>query len=373
METLVIEKNVSIPPFTRKGTKVEGSCSHCWRIPRAGLKTCDVHLAKVAAINQKRKAQGLCTWGSSCPNRPAKPHVICRIHRKAMLIRNRAMRDERKAKKLCIYCNKQPAWWTVYCIICRTTQHKSTDPLPQGARQALADYRRQEKMDARREQAQLAVEWTTDERTRKIFAMRHGLDDGIDRTLEEIGAVFNVTRERIRQIENAQLKWLEGEWFDVSSLRPPFEEIERKSPEARRHLVTDEQRKKAACHELVKKALMSGELIKGLCAVCQSVDAVGHHHDYDKPLEVEWLCRKHHMEAHRGFWLDSVKPQTNTARQMLNTLIAQHVRPEQAEQETGISQQTIKKVLAGRLDIREYNIRAVQRLCDKLNANHAVN
>ncbi|MEN9390421.1 MAG: hypothetical protein RLZZ283_521 [Candidatus Parcubacteria bacterium] len=36
---------------------------------------------------------------------------------------------------------------------------------------------------------------------RKILAMRHGLDDGIYHTLEEVGLEFGVTRERIRQIE----------------------------------------------------------------------------------------------------------------------------------------------------------------------------
>jgi RNA polymerase primary sigma factor len=36
---------------------------------------------------------------------------------------------------------------------------------------------------------------------RKILEMRHGLTDGITHTLEEVGKVFGVTRERIRQIE----------------------------------------------------------------------------------------------------------------------------------------------------------------------------
>lgn len=39
------------------------------------------------------------------------------------------------------------------------------------------------------------------ERERKILAMRFGLEDGISHTLEEVGKVFGVTRERIRQIE----------------------------------------------------------------------------------------------------------------------------------------------------------------------------
>jgi len=36
---------------------------------------------------------------------------------------------------------------------------------------------------------------------RKILEMRHGLEDGVMRTLEEVGKEFGVTRERIRQIE----------------------------------------------------------------------------------------------------------------------------------------------------------------------------
>jgi RNA polymerase primary sigma factor len=39
------------------------------------------------------------------------------------------------------------------------------------------------------------------EKERQILELRHGLNDGITHTLEEVGKVFNVTRERIRQIE----------------------------------------------------------------------------------------------------------------------------------------------------------------------------
>lgn len=372
METLIIEKNVPVPPFTRKGSKPEGSCLNCSRTPRTGLKTCDFHLAKIALFTKNRKEQGLCTWGA-CYGEVKKPHALCAAHRRELVIRNTAMRNLRKKKDLCILCGKEPQWWTLHCLLCRFRNgHDYEFTLPDGARTALREYRRKEKIEARRAQATLAVEWTADERTRKIFTMRHGLSDGVDRTLEEIGAVFNVTRERIRQIENAQLKWLESEGFDVSGLRPPFEGLDRTPQVDRRHLTSNEQRKKANCHRLVNEALESGALIKGLCAVCQSVDVVGHHRDYDKPLEVEWLCRKHHMEAHRGFWLDGIEPQTEVIQEMLDTLTAHHVRPEEAEKETGIGRQTIKRMLIGK-SVRPYNLRAVQRLRDKLNANHAVN
>ncbi len=44
------------------------------------------------------------------------------------------------------------------------------------------------------------------ERERKILEMRFGLTDGVTHTLEEVGKVFNVTRERIRQIEAKALE-----------------------------------------------------------------------------------------------------------------------------------------------------------------------
>lgn len=49
---------------------------------------------------------------------------------------------------------------------------------------------------------------TLTEREQKVLTLRFGLDDGRARTLEEVGKVFNVTRERIRQIEAKALRKL---------------------------------------------------------------------------------------------------------------------------------------------------------------------
>lgn len=48
------------------------------------------------------------------------------------------------------------------------------------------------------------------ERERQVISLRFGLDDGHPRTLEEVGKEFNVTRERIRQIEAKALRKLKN-------------------------------------------------------------------------------------------------------------------------------------------------------------------
>ena len=45
-------------------------------------------------------------------------------------------------------------------------------------------------------------------REEKIIRMRFGMDDGSEHTLEEVGQSFDVTRERIRQIEAKALRKL---------------------------------------------------------------------------------------------------------------------------------------------------------------------
>ncbi|MFH1798667.1 MAG: RNA polymerase sigma factor RpoD [Candidatus Omnitrophota bacterium] len=58
-----------------------------------------------------------------------------------------------------------------------------------------------------REQMDDVLETLT-ERERKVLTLRFGIGDGYPRTLEEVGKIFHVTRERVRQIEAKALKKL---------------------------------------------------------------------------------------------------------------------------------------------------------------------
>jgi RNA polymerase primary sigma factor len=51
---------------------------------------------------------------------------------------------------------------------------------------------------------------TLTHREREIIKLRYGLGDGYTYTLEEIGRIFKVTRERIRQIETKAVRKLQG-------------------------------------------------------------------------------------------------------------------------------------------------------------------
>jgi RNA polymerase primary sigma factor len=61
--------------------------------------------------------------------------------------------------------------------------------------------------DMLREQIQHALEALT-ERERQVLELRFGLADGQCHTLDEVSAFYNVTRERIRQIEAKALRKL---------------------------------------------------------------------------------------------------------------------------------------------------------------------
>ena len=63
--------------------------------------------------------------------------------------------------------------------------------------------------------------------------------------------------------------------------------------------LTPEQKKKDNCRSYALVYMRRGKLIKTSCQKCGDQNSQMHHPDYDKPLEVEWLCRLCHLELHK--------------------------------------------------------------------------
>lgn len=57
-------------------------------------------------------------------------------------------------------------------------------------------------------------------------------------------------------------------------------------------------KKKQLAKWAVKRAINSGLLERKPCEQCGSHEVVGHHDDYDRQVDVRWLCQLHHRQWH---------------------------------------------------------------------------
>lgn len=53
-------------------------------------------------------------------------------------------------------------------------------------------------------------------------------------------------------------------------------------------------------NNIIYRSIKNGKLEKQPCSVCGYKEAQAHHSDYNKPLEIIWLCRNHHWEWHKN-------------------------------------------------------------------------
>ena len=59
----------------------------------------------------------------------------------------------------------------------------------------------------------------------------------------------------------------------------------------------DKRRQKA--HNMVSNAVKTGKLVRQPCCRCGNPKTVAHHEDYDKPLDLMWLCQVCHTQRHK--------------------------------------------------------------------------
>lgn len=60
-----------------------------------------------------------------------------------------------------------------------------------------------------------------------------------------------------------------------------------------------EDSRRVAAHNAVARAIKSGQLERKPCERCGAEKSVAHHEDYDKKLEVIWLCQPCHKQRHK--------------------------------------------------------------------------
>jgi hypothetical protein len=61
----------------------------------------------------------------------------------------------------------------------------------------------------------------------------------------------------------------------------------------------EEDKRRQSAHYAVRKAILNGMLKKFSCERCGNEKSLAHHEDYDKPLEVVWLCQPCHKKRHK--------------------------------------------------------------------------
>src|SRR3990167_453291 len=65
-------------------------------------------------------------------------------------------------------------------------------------------------------------------------------------------------------------------------------------------VLNEEQHFRKKVRSLTRYAVRTGKLYEEPCEVCGEEKVEAHHDDYNKPLDVRWLCRKHHDDHHRN-------------------------------------------------------------------------
>jgi len=76
------------------------------------------------------------------------------------------------------------------------------------------------------------------------------------------------------------------------------------TPKRKRQRIEYQRRRRARnpektrAYNLLNKAVRGGRVTRQPCEVCGELEVEAHHDDYSKPLDVRWLCVKHHRQHH---------------------------------------------------------------------------
>jgi len=118
------------------------------------------------------------------------------------------------------------------------------------------------------------------------FHKRPRSEDGLRSWCIECTKVSNrawreANRKKMRKIQQA---WRKANLEKASALQQAY---------------AARNKEKILARRMVHDALVHGDIKAMPCVECGSTHKIhGHHEDYSKPLDVIWLCQKHHLERH---------------------------------------------------------------------------
>jgi hypothetical protein len=104
-------------------------------------------------------------------------------------------------------------------------------------------------------------------------------------------------REREQNPDARRLRQRRYYWSDPEARRQRDRELyaaNRERTLAKNRAWTESNPEKKAAQTAVRRAVERGDLTRQPCEICGDPRTDAHHDDYDKPLDVRWLCRHHH-------------------------------------------------------------------------------
>lgn len=127
------------------------------------------------------------------------------------------------------------------------------------------------------------------------FYKHLGMNDGHLNSCKECRRSYRANRpkERIAAIERKRNKKPKRKLYRKSNLK----RWRKQNPETVRAQKKRHPEKMRARYA-VANAIRDGRLKKRPCEVCGAKKVEGHHEDYSRPLDVNWLCNVHHRARH---------------------------------------------------------------------------
>lgn len=127
---------------------------------------------------------------------------------------------------------------------------------------------------------------------------------GVSKPLSEFYAHSAMTDGHLNKCKECNKKDVRNNYAKNRHKYAAYERMRFKLPsrktsviEAQRRMRTREPLKYKA-RQMVSRFVREGKIKRLPCSVCGNPNSQAHHEDYSKPLDVVWLCFKHHRERH---------------------------------------------------------------------------